>query len=321
MALFRDHPDFAAGIGIAAQRLGLHPQFVEKDYWVTETLRVLTEEFGGEFTFKGGTSLSKGYGLIQRFSEDVDIIVTRDAGDSIKKREKKLEEMSQRVAEGLGLERKLDDEPGRGKSPNRSDLLLFEPLIPKAIDTGIEESGVLLELGFAGTEVPAEVVEIEAMVTAELGVDPVEFEDARSFRVRALDPARTCLEKICGMHHLATQMLDEPAMEVPRMGRHYWDIDRLLEDPSVRRKLTDRDGFSRLVGDVELVSATHFRGATPRPEGGFAESPAFRPPSEIRGELENLYNAASVLLPTTTTERWPSFGEMLKRIGGHSALL
>jgi hypothetical protein len=41
MALFRDDRDFAAGIGIAAQRLGLHPQFVEKDYWVTETVRVL----------------------------------------------------------------------------------------------------------------------------------------------------------------------------------------------------------------------------------------------------------------------------------------
>jgi hypothetical protein len=110
-------------------------------------------------------------------------------------------------------------------------------------------------------------------------------------------------------------------MDVPRMGRHYWDIDRLLEDPSVRKKLTDRDGFSRLVEDVELVSATHFRGATPRPKGGFAESPAFQPPAPIRGELENLYNAASVLLPTTTDERWPSFGETLKRIGGHSALL
>jgi hypothetical protein len=60
MALFRDDPDFAAGIGIAAQQFGLHPQFVEKDYWVTETLRVLATEFGGEFTFKGGTSLSKG---------------------------------------------------------------------------------------------------------------------------------------------------------------------------------------------------------------------------------------------------------------------
>jgi Nucleotidyl transferase AbiEii toxin, Type IV TA system len=321
MALFRDDPDFAANIGIAAQRRGLHPQFVEKDYWVTETLRVLADEFAGEFTFKGGTSLSKGFGLIQRFSEDVDIIVTKDANDSSRKREAKLAGMSRRVAERLGLRLKLDDEPGRGKSPNRSDLLLFDPLMPKTIDTGIEESGVLLELGFAGSEVPAEVVEITAMVTKELGVDPAEFEDAHPFRVRALDPVRTCLEKICGMHHLATQMLEETAMDIPRMGRHYWDIDRLLDDSSVRKKLADRDGFIRLVQDVELVSANHFRGATPRPEGGFAESAAFQPPAEIRGELENLYNAAGVLLPTTTNERWPSFGEMLKRIGGHSALL
>ena len=120
--------------------------------------------------------------------------------------------MSRRVAEGLGLKQEPDDKRAR-KDQNHSDLLLFEPLMPKTIDTGIEESGLLLELGVGDFQSPAEVVEIEAMVTAALGVDPVEFEDAGSLRVRAFNLARTCLEKICGMHHLAARML-EPAMEV-----------------------------------------------------------------------------------------------------------
>ena len=59
--------------------LGLHSQFVEKDYWVTQTLRILYEDYPGHFIFKGGTSLSKGFGLIERFSEDVDVLVVGEA--------------------------------------------------------------------------------------------------------------------------------------------------------------------------------------------------------------------------------------------------
>src|SRR5215813_12527108 len=65
----------------AAARLGAPEQNVEKDFWVTWTLDVL---FNGlpaghpRFLFKGGTSLSKGYGLISRFSEDIDITVFRE---------------------------------------------------------------------------------------------------------------------------------------------------------------------------------------------------------------------------------------------------
>src|ERR1700690_3979155 len=65
----------------AAARLGTPEQNVEKDFWVTWTLDVL---FNGlpaghpRFLFKGGTSLSKGHGLISRFSEDIDITVFRE---------------------------------------------------------------------------------------------------------------------------------------------------------------------------------------------------------------------------------------------------
>ena len=53
MALLRDEDGFATAINRAAKELGLHAQFVEKDYWVTEVLRVLHRDFAGHFIFKG----------------------------------------------------------------------------------------------------------------------------------------------------------------------------------------------------------------------------------------------------------------------------
>jgi hypothetical protein len=321
VALLRDDSGFATAINRAAKELGLHPQFVEKDYWVTEVLRSLHRDFAAHFIFKGGTSLSKGYGLIERFSEDIDILVVADAGSSARQRERKLLHIAETVAQSLGLPYREKRAPGRGRDAHRADLLTFEPVVQQSIQTGLDEGGILLETGFAGGREPSEMVEIGTMLCGPLGIEPTEFEDTATFEVRALEPVRTLLEKVCGLHHLATRLLDDPKMEAPRCGRHYWDIDRLLADRAVCRKLEDREGFGELLADVERVSARNFGGITLRPKGGFARGPAFEPPPEIRGTLEGRYDAASVLMPTVAGEEWPGFGFVLGRIARSSDLL
>jgi len=64
----------------AEERLGLQAASIEKDFWVCWTLRELARlpELGGHLTFKGGTSLSKAWKLIDRFSEDIDLVVDRE---------------------------------------------------------------------------------------------------------------------------------------------------------------------------------------------------------------------------------------------------
>ena len=66
------HPEFEALIRIVAGRLSIDPYLVEKDYWIMHCLFGL-QQAGYDFQLKGGTSLSKGHGLIHRFSEDIDI--------------------------------------------------------------------------------------------------------------------------------------------------------------------------------------------------------------------------------------------------------
>jgi hypothetical protein len=73
-----EHPDFEQAILQAAQHLGVSEQFVEKDHYATEILRIIALELGDKTMFKGGTSLSKGWGLISRFSEDIDLFLNPD---------------------------------------------------------------------------------------------------------------------------------------------------------------------------------------------------------------------------------------------------
>jgi Nucleotidyl transferase AbiEii toxin, Type IV TA system len=70
-----EHPDFDQAILQTAERFQLRPAIIEKDYYVTEALRIIAAAAGDKVIFKGGTSLSKGWNLIQRFSEDIDIFL------------------------------------------------------------------------------------------------------------------------------------------------------------------------------------------------------------------------------------------------------
>jgi predicted nucleotidyltransferase component of viral defense system len=72
--LLHEIPDFRDLIAVTAREHGIDPGLVEKDYWIMHALWGL-QELGLTFELKGGTSLSKGYGLIHRFSEDIDILI------------------------------------------------------------------------------------------------------------------------------------------------------------------------------------------------------------------------------------------------------
>lgn len=76
MTLPHESGEFEALLAIVAQKTGVGEALVEKDYWVTHTLWLL-QRSGLEIYFKGGTSLSKGFNLIQRFSEDIDAWLQR----------------------------------------------------------------------------------------------------------------------------------------------------------------------------------------------------------------------------------------------------
>lgn len=109
MRLF-EHPDFEQVIIHTAEHFhsnGLRESIIEKDYYVTEALRIINQAAGDKVIFKGGTSLSKGWNLIQRFSEDIDIFLdptTFDPPLGKNAINRELKKLRQAIEEHSGLE-------------------------------------------------------------------------------------------------------------------------------------------------------------------------------------------------------------------------
>lgn len=323
MAYFRDDTDFAAGIAEAASRLGLAQTFVEKDYWVTQVLRSLLLVFpGGQFLLKGGTSLSKGYGIIDRFSEDVDVLVVPRNDHSAATAEARLRAMTAGTAAALSLSWEESRTPGRGVFASRGDLIHYATSADvTGMDTGIRLGEVLLETGFAGGREPSEICRVSTLVGTALALSSDDYEDIAPFDLLMLDPRRTLVEKCMALHHLASIWTEENPPSDARFGRHYYDIYQLLGHPRTVAGLGEREEFGRIVEDVARISANHFGAVTPRPQEGFAASKAFRPDpgSPLRAWLEAGYRQSEVLIPRAA--RPPTFGRILARVEEKAGIL
>ena len=85
-------------IQATAQLLDIREIYVEKDYWVTVALyEIFHSDIAGQTVFKGGTALSKCYKLIERFSEDIDMVVLRNEGENDNQLKKKIRAISKVV--------------------------------------------------------------------------------------------------------------------------------------------------------------------------------------------------------------------------------
>lgn len=247
--------DRLAFINEAAARRDVTPIIIEKDFWVCWTLRRLMEipSLQENLTFKGGTSLSKAYGIIERFSEDIDLTIGRDApmiadtlppmedGISGKERERRtkalkaaaqscvetiaLPKLKMAIASALGTEEGWDVI----HDPNDRDLqtLLFQ--YPKILNYGggfgEGESGYIkprikLEFGARGEAEPSESRIITPYLAQEF---PDELPEAK-VQVSTLSVERTFWEKVTILHalHHGTKLL-------PEMSRHYYDTMMLAK--------------------------------------------------------------------------------------------
>jgi len=226
-------------IRTAAAESGLSELIVEKDFWVVWLLEQLfaLSPAVGPFTFKGGTSLSKGFSAIQRFSEDIDISIGRAtlgfpddeyfyAAVSAKETKRRVEQIrgvvSQYAVESLlpALRNQV-----AGKIQGAWSFECGEPgslrfqYPTKQIGTiGYIKPDVLIEFGHADSWPATDVTISPYLVDA---LEPV----TGSIRVRVLDPQRTFWEKATILHEIAHR--DEQIPFPLGYSRHYYDLARL----------------------------------------------------------------------------------------------
>jgi Nucleotidyl transferase AbiEii toxin, Type IV TA system len=271
--LLRDEPDvLEVYITRIAAATGIPAAHIEKDFWVTEVLRgvaVASQQTGCSIVFKGGTSLSKAHRLIQRFSEDVDLIAILPAGGK-NARDKTLKAFVEAASIATGIVPTVDPNSST-TGVKRTATFTYET----AKDTGILRPGVLMELGTRGGALPQRRLAIQSLITehAETVGLPIDFDEAAPVSLLVLEPVRTLADKLVLLHHAATEGDDNRKTAT---ARHYYDVDRLIRNDQVVAHLTDSP-MDVLAREVCEYSRSAGLPTADRPKGGFATSPAWDP--------------------------------------------
>lgn len=248
-----------------AARKGMTPAIAEKDFWVTWTLDKLFahSELSRILMFKGGTSLSKVFGLIERFSEDIDLILDWNlvAGEDPEadrskakqaKLNKEINERGQTYIAGELLETvsgvlspvctcELD-----GEDPNTLNVRY-----PAALSDTYLRPKVRLEIGPLASWLPFDDYTIRSYA-AEVFPDLFERTDCS---VKAIKAERTFWEKATILHHEAHR--PEGNAQPPRNSRHYYDLAKMADSPVKDTALAD---IGLLASVVEFKERFYPRG-------------------------------------------------------------
>ena len=252
------HKDKRAYFEVAAANMNVMPQLVEKDFWVCWILKILFSlpEVGAHLTFKGGTSLSKCYNIIKRFSEDIDISIERpflSKSHAIEPAKEKSNKENQKRLKELQLvcKTKINEMifpsikqaiaavlPDNGEwkielDPEDADGQTILFIFPHAMMSHAESyvrSSVKVEFGARSDHWPVETATIVPNIANVSGERVIE-----GASVRVLAAERTFWEKATILHMIYHCPAEK---NVPlRMSRHYYDIYAMADSPIYKRAL------------------------------------------------------------------------------------
>lgn len=311
--LFRDFAPLDDSAEAAAALLGdIDAETLVKDYWVTETLRVISRNHGDCFVFKGGTSLTKAVRCVDRFSEDIDVLIT-DKPDGMSF-DRLMKTMAADVTSATGL----IGERVSGTT-NLARAVSYE--YPTRL-AGRLRPEVLLEMGRRGTDLPEHIVYSIRPMLADVpmeSVDTGDFADLDAFDVAVMHPARTLWEKVSLVHSDVVSGDWREHRDPSRFARHYGDIGALLNVSNVQEALADPEARQSLDLEVREISNKYFREVPAVPEGGYAASPAFRPEGEYLEFLTEHFDLAVETLWSPSSR--PTLEGVLAAVAESSRLL
>ena len=244
---------------------GINQVAIEKDWWVTVTLKALFQtDCRDSLIFKGGTSLSKGFNIIERFSEDIDLAIShsffgvektnKSQRDKLKKLARKYiqetlvaqldEQLKSMGITGYTIENitQVQDKNGEWK-PIDSDkdptvILLHYPSIIEDTITYIPPR-VKIEISCLSMDEPTE----ERCIHSLIGETFEEEDIDANCKIRTVVPTRTFLEKI----FLLAEEFQKDKPRSVRMSRHLYDLEKLMDTEYGREALADRTLYDAIV--------------------------------------------------------------------------
>ena len=240
--------------------MGLRPDIVEKDFWVCFMLHHLFHDckYKDAFVFKGGTSLSKAYHVIERFSEDIDIILdwrkivpTDDNpwNDRSKTKQDQYNKLvNAKAAEFYAsdlvpcLNRELEEVLGKGQwiAVDENDEMVINFYYPQLFEVEYLRDKVRLEIGPLAEWLPSHVTDIQSFVSEKY---PQLF-DRKVTEILTIDVERTFWEKLTILHKMANFPVNKNLP--PRYARHLYDVYCMMNSPVkeqafARKELLEKD--------------------------------------------------------------------------------
>jgi len=240
------------------KRTGFPLFIIEKDWWVVQTLRLISRMNIAEHTvFKGGTSLSKAWRLIDRFSEDVDLAFNREffgfSGEISRTQIGKLKNASNKYISNdfiFSLRKSFDNEGIKDVQLSVADVKAADddpvkieiayPTVAKY--SAYVQPHVLLEIGSRSLIEPATLCSFRSMIGQTFSNLPFADEDVT---IRCVNPERTFLEKIFLLHE--EHQRPKEKMQIKGKSRHFYDIYQIAKTPYADKALADKELYNAIV--------------------------------------------------------------------------
>lgn len=286
-----------------AEKMHVHEAIVEKDFWVCWMLDYLFHDspWKDELAFKGGTSLSKAFGAIERFSEDIDLILDWQVlgyspeepkmQRSVTKQDAFAKESNQRTSAFLAavfvptirpvlVERAEADV---GVEAHEQDVLIQ---YPRAFSLAAIQPQIRLEIGPMAEWVPNEERPIRPYAVSQF---PDLFSQPET-TVRTISAERTFWEKATILHREFHRVPDKSLP--PRHSRHYYDLYRLSRLPICQAALSRTD----LLRDVVKFKMRFYRCPWAKYDEATSGNLKLLPPEHHAAELQRDYQAMGSML-------------------------
>lgn len=234
LRLHEDKVSFKDAVQAAANHFRVRDVFVEKDYWVTFVLKALSEsEHADHVVFKGGTSISKAYGIAKRFSEDIDLALIADP-------HLKDDENALRMAtiESVIALAPLEEDLGQRQKSSNNFYRQTHWKFPFAFERDFAPANEKLKVEFISNVrtdphhlMPIRSLVAEFLIQKHRDSDLDEFK-LREFKVKVLSHKRTFAEKVAAISNAG--LADDFGSQLKRQIRHLYDLTLLMKDPVIK---------------------------------------------------------------------------------------
>jgi len=248
---------FRQAIQFTSDQMQILPIFVEKDYWVTYALHtIFNNPIGNDTVFKGGTALSKCYKIIDRFSEDIDLVVLRREGEKNNRLKTKIKNISKTVEAVLpevnveGLTVKM----GMNRKTAHTYKKEFDGNFGQVRDIIVVEA---TWLGYYEPHTSQKLNSFVGEMMLNSGQEKVAQENGLlSFDVRVLEPIRTLCEKIMSLVRFSYS--ENPIDNLKKKVRHTYDLHQLLQQKELSDFFNSPD-FEKLLLKVANDDVVSFK--------------------------------------------------------------